>query len=178
MHICPQNLVGAKGEEWESTALAQKLQKHTDFFKAMGGGVTLSGGEPLMQAAFCKELLKELRGQIHVAIETSGYASSEIFQDVVQLCDFVYMDLKLADNAQHKQYTGVENGLILQNAAWLKNSGIAHTFRTPLIPNVTDTPENLAAIKRIVGESDWERLPYNTLAPAKYPCVGRAFPTF
>ena len=178
LHICPQNLVGVKGEEWESASLAQKLLKHKSFFNSMGGGVTLSGGEPLLQAAFCKELLTELGGQVHVAIETSGYAKPEIFQDVVRLCDFVYMDLKLADPAQHQKYTGVENGLILQNAAWLQRCGIAHTFRTPLIPNVTDTPENLAAIADIVGESDWEKLPYNTLAPAKYPCVGRTFPAF
>ena len=178
LHICPQNLVGAKGEEWESDALAQQLLRHKDFFHAMGGGITLSGGEPLMQFEFCKELLQALRGQVHCTIETSGYASPQIFRDVVSLCDFVYMDLKLADGEQHKRYTGVDNGLILQNAAWLQKSGIAHTFRTPMIPDITDTAENLAAIAKLVQDSTWEKLPYNTLAPAKYPCVGQVFPEF
>ena len=83
------------------------------------------------------------------------------------------MDLKLADPVAHKQWTGISNKKILQNAAWLKKSGISHTFRTPLIPNIVDTPENLAAIAEIVGQSPWEQLPNNPLAPAKYKSVGR-----
>ena len=139
----------------------------------MGGGITLSGGEPLLQADFCVELLSILKGQVHTAIETSGYAKSEDFQKVVNLCDFVYMDIKLADSEEHKKYTGVDNKIILENAEYLKQSGIPHTFRTPLIPNITDTEENLKAIEKIVGESSWEKLPYNTLAGAKYASVGR-----
>ena len=85
------------------------------------------------------------------------------------------MDIKLADGDQHKKYTGVDNAQILKNAEYLKNSGIPHTFRTPLIPNITDTEENLSAIEKIVSGSQWEKLPYNTLAGAKYASVGRKF---
>ena len=141
----------------------------------MGGGITLSGGEPLLQADFCVELLSLLKGQVHTAIETSGFASAETFQKVVSLCDFVYMDVKLVDAEQHKKYTGVDNKSILQNAAWLKASGIKHTFRTPLIPNITDTEENLKAIKQIVADSPWEKLAYNPLAGAKYKSVSRRY---
>lgn len=141
----------------------------------MGGGITLSGGEPLLQADFCVELLSLLKGQVHTAIETSGFANADTFQKVVSLCDFVYMDVKLADAEQHKQYTGVDNKIILENAAWLKQSGIKHTFRTPLIPHITDTEENLNAIAQIVGNSPWEKLAYNPLAGAKYASVGRCF---
>ena len=141
----------------------------------MGGGVTLSGGEPLLQADFCVELLKQLKGQVHTAIETSGFANADTFQKVISLCDFVYMDVKLADAEQHKKYTGVDNRQILANAAWLKQSGIKHTFRTPLIPDITDTEENLKAIERIAGNSPWEKLAYNPLAGAKYASVGRNF---
>ena len=116
-----------------------------------------------------------LKGKIHTAIETSGYAKQEDFKKVVSLCDFVYMDIKLADSEQHKKYTGVDNGIILENAEYLKQSGTPHTFRTPLIPNVTDTEENLNAIEKIVDESPWEKLPYNTLAGAKYASVGREY---
>ena len=94
---------------------------------------------------------------------------------MVSLSDFVYMDVKLADAEQHKQYTGVDNKIILENAAWLKQSGIKHTFRTPLIPHITDTEENLNAIAQIVGNSPWEKLAYNPLAGAKYASVGRCF---
>jgi pyruvate formate lyase activating enzyme len=161
---------------WEASELAAKLLRDQDFFTQTGGGVTLSGGEPLLQWEFCEELLTHLRGKIHTAIETSGHAAPEVFARIVALCDFVYMDLKLADSELHRRYTGVDNTLILQNFAYLKASNIPHTFRTPLIPNITDTPENLSAIAALVGESSWEKLPYNTLAPAKYPCVGRTFP--
>ena len=175
LHICPKNLVSAAGVEWESAALAEKLMKHRAFFDTMGGGVTFSGGEPLMQGDFCTEVISLLKGEIHTAIETSGYAKLEIFQRVISLCDFVYMDIKLADSTQHKTYTGVSNERILENAEWLKNSGIPHTFRTPLIPGITDTKENLEAIETIVGDSPWEKLTYNSLAGAKYASVGRMF---
>ena len=175
MHVCPKNLISVAGVEWEAKELAEKLLTHKSFFDTMGGGITLSGGEPLLQADFCAELLNLLKGKIHTAIETSGYAKQEDFKKVVDLCDFVYMDIKLADSEQHKKYTGVGNEIILENAEYLKNSGIPHTFRTPLIHNITDTEENLPAIEKIVGESSWEKLPYNTLAGAKYASVGREF---
>ena len=79
------------------------------------------------------------------------------------------------DCEKHKTYTGVCNDRILQNAAYLKASGKPHTFRTPLIPGITDTEENLAAIRAFIGDDSWEQLPYNTLAPAKYASVGREY---
>lgn len=175
LHICPKNLVSVAGVEWDAKALADKLLTHKAFFDTMGGGITLSGGEPLLQADFCVELLTLLKGQVHTAIETSGYARAEDFKRVISLCDFVYMDIKLSDAEQHKKYTGVDNLQILQNAEYLKNSGIPHTFRTPMIPDITDTEENLNGIEKIVGDSKWEKLPYNTLAGAKYASVGRGF---
>lgn len=177
LHICPKNLVSASGTEWESEALARKLLKQANFFASVGGGITLSGGEPLLQWEFCVELLQKLKGKVHVAIETSGYADSKHFQAVASLCDLVIMDLKLADREQHIKYTGVSNEKILANAAWLKVSGIKHLFRTPLIPDITDTDENLSAIAAIAGDSKVELLPYNTLAGAKYAGVGRQFTT-
>lgn len=175
LHICPQNLVSVAGVEWESEALAQKLSEQSEVYEMTRGGVTLSGGEPLLQADFCIELLDRLRGKVHCTMETSGYAAPETFQAVVMRCDFVYMDLKLADCARHLELTGVPNDGILNNAAWLKRSGKPHCFRTPLIPGLTDTEENLKAIAHIAGDSPTELLPYNPLAPAKYPNVGRRF---
>lgn len=175
LHICPLDLVRAVGEEWEAEALAAKLLRHRAFFESMGGGITLSGGEPLLQWKFCAELLDLLRPQLHVAIETSGAASAEAFEAVVNRCDFVFMDIKLADPEEHKRYTGADNRQILANAAYLKKSGIPHTFRTPLIPGITDSEKNLSAIAEIVGDSTWEKLSYNELAPVKYKNVGREF---
>ena len=175
LHVCPKNLISVAGVEWGAEKLAEKLLTYKGFFDTIGGGITLSGGEPLLQADFCVELLTLIKGQVHIAIETSGYAKSEDFKKVIHLCDFVYMDIKLADSEAHKKYTGVDNKIILENAEYLKQSGIPHTFRTPLIPGITDTKENLSAIEKIVKGSQWEKLDYNPLARAKYASVGRRF---
>ena len=144
-------------------------------FDAMGGGVTLSGGEPLLQADFCAELLKELGGNIHTTVETSGYASERDFERIIHLCDFVIMDIKLMNDEAHRHYTGVSNAQILSNAKLLMRSGVPHLFRTPLIPSITDTEENLRAIAEFLGDEPIELLPYNDLAPAKYAAVSRTF---
>ena len=175
LHVCPQNLVSVAGVEWESESLATHLLRHKSVFLETGGGVTLSGGEPLLQADFCRELISHLRGQVHIAIETSGYASREDFLGVISGCDLVMMDLKLASAERHKEFTGVRNEPILANARLLQKSGKEHLFRIPLIPGITDTEENLCGIAAIAGKSPVELLPYNTLAPAKYPNVGRVF---
>jgi pyruvate formate lyase activating enzyme len=175
LHVCPRDLVSVAGVEWDACELAERLLRHADFFRTTGGGITFSGGEPLLQADFCIELLSLLHGKLHTAMETSGHASEANFARAVSLCDFVYMDLKLADSAQHLTYTGVDNALILKNAAHLQKSGTPHTFRTPLIPGITDTPQNLEAIRALVKDSAWEPLPYNPLAGAKYASVGREY---
>lgn len=175
LHICPKNLLRQAGQLWNSEALAEKLLARQEEYRIFGGGITLSGGEPLLQWEFSLALLEALEGKLHRTIETSGYASGEVFAQVTGKCDFVYMDLKLADAAQHRQHTGVDNGRILANARALQESGKAHCFRIPLIPGITDRRENLEALSAIAGSSPVELLPYNRLAPAKYPSVGRAY---
>ena len=175
LHICPKNLLRPVGKEYGVEELSQKLLVQKPFFDAMGGGITLSGGEPLLQADFCVSLLQELKGKLHTTIETSGYASEKDFWRVISLCDFVIMDLKLMDDAEHKKYTGVSNAQILANAKQLMESDIPHLFRTPLIPGITDTRENLMAISEFIGNDRIELLPYNELAPAKYAAVHRTY---
>ncbi|MBQ8309381.1 MAG: glycyl-radical enzyme activating protein [Clostridia bacterium] len=175
LHVCPKNLVRPVGRYYDVDTLAARLLRQKSFFDSMGGGITLSGGEPLLQADFCEALLTRLSGQLHLAIETCGYAAHEDFVRVVSRCDLVMMDLKLMDPNTHRTYTGVGNEQILANAKWLKTSGIPHLFRTPLIPDITDTEENLRAIANFVGTDRIELLPYNTLAAAKYAAVHRTF---
>ena len=175
LHVCPKNLLRPVGKTYGVEELTQKLLAQKPFLDAMSGGITLSGGEPLLQADFCTALLQELKGNLHTTIETSGYASREDFLRVISLCDFVIMDLKLMDDAQHKKYTGVSNAQILSNAKLLMESGVPHLFRTPLIPGITDTEENLRAISQFIGNEKIELLPYNELAPAKYAAVHRIY---
>ncbi len=175
LHVCPQNLLSVAGTWWEAETLAERLLRRADLYKATGGGVTLSGGEPLLQAEFASALLSLLDGKTHRTIETSGYAERTVFEQVISRCDFVFMDLKLYDEEAHCRYTGVSNQKILENARALQRSGVPHKFRIPLIPDITDTEENLRALAMVAGDSEVELLSYNRLAPAKYASVGRKF---
>lgn len=175
LHVCPQDLVRRVGKYYTPQELAARLRRQKPIFDAMGGGVTLSGGEPLLQADFCAELLGELGGDLHKTLETSGYASQRDFERIIHLCDFVIMDIKLMDDTAHRCWTGVSNVQILSNAKLLMESGVKHLFRTPLIPGITDTEENLQAIAAFIGDEPIELLPYNDLAPAKYAAVGRTY---
>lgn len=172
VHICPDNLVKIVGEEISAKQLAQKLLKNEDILK--NGGITFSGGEPLMQADFLLETISYLNN-INIAIETSGYTDTETFKKVINKIDYVYMDIKLIDDQLHKQYTGVSNKEILNNLEVLKQSNIPCTIRTPLIPNITDTAENIESIKQIIGNLNYEMIPYNEFASLKYKDLGMEY---
>lgn len=178
LHVCPKDLLRPVGREYEPKELAEKLLLQKSFLESVGGGITLSGGEPLLQADFCVELLHALHQELHVTLETCGFAREEDFLRVISLCDFVIMDVKILKDEEHRRYTGVSNARILQNAGTLIQSGVPHLFRVPLIPGITDTAENLRDIANFLGEERVELLPYNELAAAKYAAVGRSFPAF
>ena len=175
---CPNGLISVSGMHLSPQDVWERVKPMQDMLGMMEGGVTFSGGEPLSQPEFLLQSLEILREHgVHTAIETCGFASRELFETVVlSHCDYVMMDLKLMDDMSHQRYTGVSNRLILENARLLINSGIPFEFRTPLIPGITDTAENLSMIEDFVGNAKWERLPYNTLAGAKYPMLGREYP--
>ena len=173
IHACPDGLVEICGREIEAVDLARELMKNADILKMNNGGITISGGEPLMQWEFLEELLDNLK--CHTAIETSGYADSDVFKRIIDKVDYVLMDIKLADRVEHKKYTGVYNDKILENLEYLKKSGKEYIIRTPLIPGITDTEENLDAIEKIIGNSKWEKLKYNEMAGVKYPMLGMEY---
>jgi len=172
---CPKGALSLSGVRWEATALAKKLRGYENMLASMGGGITLSGGEPLYQPEFSTELLCSLSG-IHRAIQTSGYSSDAVFRQVLAHTDYVMMDIKLADPGLHRTYTGVDNAPILRNLKVLQSSGKPHLLRTPLIPGITDTAENLAAVAALAGDSPVELLSYNPFAGAKYSQLGLSFP--
>ena len=147
--------------------LADKLKSNADFLKITGGGVTVSGGEPMMQSDFVCDLADALPN-MHKAIQTSGYTDLETYKRVIDKFDYIMQDIKLADRQLHKKYTGVYNDNILENIKYLKQSGKEYILRVPLIPDITDTEDNLRAISEIAGDSPVELLPYNNLAGAKY----------
>lgn len=172
LHVCPQGLLSVVGKRYTPTELADRILQDAPLFQ--GGGVTFSGGEPLLQGEFLLKTAALLPG-IHKALETGGHAPAPLFQKVAREMDLVYLDVKLADDGLHQKYTGVSNRQILQNLEFLKTAAIPCIIRTPLIPAITDTPENLTAIQQLIGDLPWEQLPYNPLAGAKYPLFGMEY---
>ena len=177
LHVCPNDGVSVCGKIMTSAELAERLLRDRDVYEMSGGGVTFSGGEPLMQHTFVGEVLELLAGEgIHTAIETSSFAAHEVYRRTLEHISLVYADMKLFDREEHIRYTGVPNDNIKKNLRWLLGeSGKQCVIRVPLIPGITDTDENLAAIGEFVGEAETELLPYNALAGAKYSAVGRTY---
>lgn len=178
---CPNNLIRISGVEWEAQQLAQKLWKYESFYKTSGGGVTFTGGEVLTQPDFLFELLLQTKG-LHRAIETSGYANAQIFQRIINECDLVMFDLKVMDEALHKQYTGVSNKPILENFKILQESGTDFIARIPLIPGVNDNQENFEKVAQLLSGANRgkvEIIPYNAMAGAKYALLDMVYhPSF
>lgn len=166
------------GTEYKAEELATRLVKDSEFLTKNGGGVTFSGGEAMAQPLFLKEVLRLLPG-MHKAVETSGYCDPQTFREIVDLLDYVIMDIKLADDMLHKEYTGVSNRVILENLSYLKRGGKPYVIRIPLIPGVSDTEDNLSRTARLLqGAKDLEAvelLMYHTAAGAKYPMVNREY---
>ena len=175
--VCPNRLLREAGMPYTPTALCEKLAGNFDILRLSGGGVTFSGGEPLAHPEFLEECLRLLDGQIHTAIQTSGYAAS-VFDRILPLADYFLFDIKLMNAEAHRFYTGVDNTSILHNFRALAASGKPFTVRTPLIPGVTDTEENLSAIAALLQENgvkQIELLPYNRAAGGKYAAIGRKY---
>lgn len=174
IHACVNGALSIAGREYTVEELCEKIRSYKTFFDAAGGGVTLSGGDPLCQPEFTAALCHSLDG-IHKAIQTSGFAPCETYREVISGFDYVMQDIKIADPQLHKKYTGVSNENILKNIEYLKSSGKEFVFRVPLIPDITDTDENLKAIAEIAGDFPVELLRYNALAGAKYEYVGKEY---
>jgi pyruvate formate lyase activating enzyme len=176
--VCPRRLVRICGEELTSEELVARLEKNIRLLNMGGGGVTFSGGEPLAQGEFLIECLALLRGKTHRAIQTCGFADSELFRRALCECEYVLYDLKHMDGEIHRRYTGVDNGRILENYGILAKSGVKFVTRIPLIPTVNDTVENIRATAEFMsglGVRYIELLPYNKMAGGKYLMLGREY---
>ena len=179
----PQVIRGLAGErlagrKYTAAELAALLNGQADILRGNEGGVTFSGGEPLLQAKFVAEVIDLLDG-LHILLDTSGYGDEQEFRSLVDRSDLVFFDLKLIDPVMHRQYTGCGNEPILDNLKVLSASGKPYVIRVPLVPGVTDTDENLAAIARTVrrlpGLLYVDLLPYNRSAGSKYEYAGMEF---
>ena len=166
---CPTGALSLSSRELSKEEFVSLVEGQKKAFRN-SGGITFSGGEPLMQGDVILDYIKGVPA--HYAIETSGYADGALFLGVIDKMDFIMFDIKLANDEEHRKYTGVSNKIILDNLEILRKSGKDFILRTPLIPGVTDTEENLSLIREIVKDSPWETLEYNPLTPSKYERIG------
>lgn len=175
---CRGNLRKIVGAKWRADALIQRLQRDEDVYALSGGGVTFSGGEPLLQWAFVKEVLDGLSG-VHRAIETSGYASDEVFRSAMETCDLILIDWKVSDPDLHRRFTGVESACIRRHVEALAQGSVPFILRMPIIPGVNDNRAHFETAARMVEHSPSlvrvEVLPYQRAAGAKYEMVGRTY---
>lgn len=178
VYVCPLGLRQISGKVMTSADLVNVIRENSDYYASLGGGVTFSGGEPLMQGRFLSEVLEQIP-DIHTAIETSAYADHALFRQVISRLSFIMMDVKLMDPDQHKHYTGVDNAPILRNLNTLCEGNKPFIVRIPLIPGVNDSPENLEATARALsGAKALQRveiLPYHKTAGAKYGMLGMKY---
>lgn len=178
---CPTGAIRMDAKVCTVEELIDEIEKDRVFYRR-GGGVTLSGGEPLMQPQFAEALLRRCKEMgIHTAIETALFVPLESVQMAVPHLDQIFSDLKIMKPEDHIQYTKASNDQIKKNLSWLLTSAYRErvVVRTPLIPGITATEENLAAIAEFLSsiylEVHYELLNYNPLAAAKYPLVGREY---
>jgi len=171
---CPSGALEVIGRRWTPEQLMEELLKDRVFFETSAGGITFSGGEPMLQEDFLSEVLPHCRrAGLHIALDTCGAASPERFERILDLVDLVLYDLKIMDPDRHRAATGAGNDLILHNARLLASHGVPLWVRTPIIPGYTDDPENLRALGAFIDRElptvkRWDLLAYTNLGRPKY----------
>lgn len=149
------------------------------FYRRSGGGMTLSGGEPLMQQDFSAALVKEAKKKnIHVAIETSGFQKWDLLWKVIKNVDLVLLDIKMMESKKHKKIIGVSNDLILDNARKIKRRNKEVIIRVPVIPGYNDSLDNLIETAKFCNSirvKEMHLLPYHSLGEYKYIQLGREY---
>ncbi len=186
---CPSAAMELLGKKWDARDLADELVKDRVYFEKSGGGVTLSGGEAALQHDFCLALLKELRGRgIATALDTCGQVSSKVLAELLPYVDLLLYDLKEIDPQKHHAFTGSANEKILANAVFAAEFKKSHPYpkalwiRTPVIPDATDTMENIRGLGDFIRESllgavdHWELCAFNNLCRDKYTRLGLVWP--
>ena len=178
--VCPTDALTISGKKMTIAQVMLELRKDAIHYRRSGGGVTLSGGEPLFQHAFAKEVLKACHEQgWNTAMETTGYTTREIIRDVMPHVDHALVDIKTIDPANHQANTGVDNRIILENALCI--ASLTHAVvRVPVVPGFNDTEKAIGAIadfaKLMPGVDTVHLLPYHTYGENKYALLGRPYP--
>ena len=178
---CPALAMEICGREWPLDELMAEVEKERGVMTDSGGGVTLSGGEPLLHPSYTLELLAELgRRGFHRAVDTTLFAAPEVVRSVADACELFLVDLKAMDSEVHRRYTGVPNERILENLRLVANLGHPYWIRIPLIAEVNATEANIAATAAFLASLDRQPeevdlLPYHDIGKGKHERLGTTY---
>jgi pyruvate formate lyase activating enzyme len=176
VNTCNTNSLVLKGQTMTVNEVFREVLRDELLYRKSNGGITISGGEPLMQPAFTYRILERSKEHnLHTAIETCGHTQWNIFKRILEVTDLVIYDVKLMDPIQHKKFVGVGNELILKNLKKVIKKEKEVLVRIPLIPDINDSDDNLrktAEFLRSLGIDRAEFIPYHEFAGPKYELLG------
>jgi len=180
---CPSGALEMLGQEVGVDELVEEVLKDRSFYEKSNGGITISGGEPALQADFVAEFSEKLKHEgIHTALDTCGFSSKESYEKILPYIDLVLFDIKEINSQKHKEFTGKSNERIFENllyiSEFIKNSNKELWIRTPIIPEATATDENITGIGNFIAENNihlakWELCAFNNLCNDKYERLGK-----
>lgn len=178
---CLYDALKITGKEVSIEEIMVEVRKDISYYKTSSGGLTLTGGEPMLQPDFTLELLRAAKAEnIHTCIETCGWASQRAYEKVLPYVDLFLFDYKATDSEIHRRLTGVSNKLILANLDFLYRNKANIVLRCPLIPNVNDTSGHLAGIVALAQQypnlKGIDLLPYHNIGNSKYERYGLTNP--
>jgi pyruvate formate lyase activating enzyme len=177
--VCPSKAIVLSGKPYSVVDLMETIEKERIFFDQSGGGVTFSGGEPLLHHQFLMEMLDECRKRgIHTAVDTAGNVNTKNLLEVAQKTDLFLFDLKMMDAGMHKKWVNAGNDRILSNLRAISEAGAQIIIRIPLIRGINDSIENLEKSAKYLSELPGEKkqvnlLPYHAIAQHKFMKLGR-----
>ncbi len=181
--ICPADAVKAWGGEMTVGEVMDVIRRDTEYYRKSGGGVTISGGDPLVQSDFVAEIFKRCKEEnIHTCLESTFYAQWSAIEKVLPYADMLITDIKHMDSGEHKRNTGVPNELILKNLARLSKTGKPIVVRVPVIPGVNDDMGNISATADFILNKLGNRiqklqlLGFMRLGEEKYASLGEDYP--
>jgi pyruvate formate lyase activating enzyme len=176
--VCPSKAIECTGQYMTVDEVVKKVEDDRTFYKNSNGGMTISGGEALVQSNFTGKLLKKCREKgIHTALDTTANAPWEDLENILEHVDLVLVDIKHTDTEMHKQGTGVGNEMILKNAERIA-ARVRTWIRIPLIPDYNDSESNIKKVVEFaaaIGAEKISVLPYHELGSSKYPKLGRVY---
>ena len=180
VEVCPSGALKIIGNSTEVEFIISEVMKDKKYYDKTGGGITISGGEPMAQFEFTRQLLMKARKEgLNTVLDTCGYGEKSHYKEILPYVDLFLFDYKLTDEKLHKEYTGATNNEILANLDFLYSNGASIILRCPLIPGINDNEEHLKGIKEIIKKypllKSVELMPYHNMGRDKASRVGMEY---